>query len=222
MMKNLLGVFFLLLLAGCFSSPQPDRWKSESAKAFERYKEHTLKGKKLLAKHELNQARSYAAEGGDFERMASVMLGACTLEKILYKKSSACKEYQELQSIHTSPKIASYDALVHKKYANVHIEALPKRYRTFAKALINKDFQAANKALKEQKNPQTMLVELYLLGTHSDDETLKTALQRFRMYGYKEAILYVLHVELTRSHSQRVKEKLKKEIAILKKSGEFE
>ena len=218
-MKILL-VFFALLLVGCSSAPQPDRWQRQSAVAFESYKHHLLKGDVLMAKYELATAKRYAAQGADFKRMAAIALGSCTLETILHADTSACKEYEELRSVTTSPKLKSYNALVRKEWGRLKIDALPKRYRAFAAAMKEKDYKAANKTLQQQTNPETMLVEFYLLGKNATQASQNALLKQARKYGYKEAVLYVLHVRLAQEVSKEAKKRVKKEIAILKKAGE--
>lgn len=192
MKKIALTLATLLSFGGCSFSKPPNDWQYKSAAYFHAYQENFLSARTLLARGELQRAKSYAKQSADLETLARVYLGESALEISVGIKNS-CQSYQEIADLISNKELDAYAAFLTQTLREEQISYLPKQYREFAFALTKEHYKEAKELLFEMQKVSSTLLAAALIKEHLDDASRLRLIELSSYYGYKQSLLFWLY-----------------------------
>lgn len=214
MIKVLLSTTLFLLFTACSFKTPENNWQYKSSSIFDSYVKNYLSENEFLAKSDLKRAKRYAAMGADITPLAKIYLGECAL-KISVSNENKCPTYKKIRPLVDNKNIDAYYLFITQKIVLKQVHFLPKQYQNFADALVKKEFNLANKALRDIKPATSKLLAGSLLKEHIDKKSIQNLIDDASFHGYKKAVLFWLKQLAKKTTQIEEKKKILQKIKLL-------
>lgn len=215
MIKIFTALLSMLYISACSFKTPADEWQIKSTTAFNSYSQNFLTANDILANHDLKRAIKHAKQSANLSQLGKIYLGECALN-ISTGAQHKCKAFKKISSLINDKKLDAYYNFITLSIKPAQVAQLPKRYKTFANFLIQKNFKKANKELFEIKKASSSLLCASLIKEHLESATRKKILKLSSFYGYKKIVLFWLNESKKYEKDKIEIQKIEAKISILK------
>ena len=214
MIKIFFALLSILYINACSFKAVPNEWQIKSTTAFNSYSQNFLKANDVLANNDLTRAIKHAKQSANLSQLGKIYLGECALN-ISAGAKNECNEFKKLSTLLNDKTLNAYYSFITLTIKPEQIDQLPKRYRTFASFLIQKNFQKANQELFEIEEISSSLLCASLIKEHLESTSRKKILKLSSFYGYKKIVLFWLNESKKYEKDKSERQKIEAKISIL-------
>jgi hypothetical protein len=191
-MKQILGLSLaFLLLVGCGSRTTPE-WVLSGSQQLESYKRHYLAGgSPVVAERHFQRALEELKKSGDLNLLGKAWLTRMALQVavLAYPEEG---EYGKIAAAEPNPANSNYHGFLNRNLAKVNGALLPAQYRSYLKALQQRDLLQVEKeiiALADDSLSQLIAAGLAVRSQLESEKILLSAVHAASQNGWKRALL---------------------------------
>lgn len=195
-MKTLLACACVFLLAACGSGgPPPPDWKTDAADLITRYQKHALLGENTLAERYFQQALAATGGAGQLEETARLWLVRCATRRAMLIQDS-CDDYRTLVEAGARNDDLAYYQWITLQWQTLNPAHLPAHYTR----LLGAEPDKRSAQLAAMTDPLSRLLAASLLVQQNPDDALalSSAIDTASAQGWRQPLLTLLHLRLTR------------------------
>ncbi|MDX1295092.1 MAG: hypothetical protein R3302_02425 [Sulfurimonadaceae bacterium] len=207
----------MILLAGCAAPQHEDAWRYQSAAATKAYGEHFLKDERVQIESNYSQAERTAKQSADLIPLARLYLSQCALNTAVLV-DDPCSEFDRISDLHDDSEMKAYYAMLRGTLSSEQVRDLPSRYRSFARAYIEKEAEKIRRAVDGITPLRSRLVAASLVRHYLTDAQLDALISEASHVGYRRAVIAWMRFQMETTTDSDKKLLLERKLELLTKT----